>query len=88
MSIKIKKHMAERFIDWYPFHTNLTLKGSYNADWRKHLELNNELFHQLVPFFEEMRKEIKNKAFEEAANHIEEGDGYLANNIRGLKNNQ
>lgn len=70
MSIKIKKHWAERFIDFYPVHTNLTLKGSYNADWRKHLELNNELFHQLAPFFKDMRAEIKEETLNEAISCI------------------
>ena len=65
MSITIKKHWAEKFMDWYPFNTKLYIRGEIGADWKKSSRLREELFDQLAPFFEEMREKIKKEVVEE-----------------------
>lgn len=62
MSIKVKKHIAERFMDWFPHHTNLYLEGTEDVDWKEASKLREELFHQLVSFFEGYKEEVVNEA--------------------------
>jgi hypothetical protein len=54
----VKKHIVERFLDWFPFYTKLYIRGEKNADWTKTKRLEKELFDALMPFFEEYKNEI------------------------------
>lgn len=49
---RVEKHLAEKFIDWYPTNTKLYLRGERGADHKKMGELNRELFKALVAFFD------------------------------------
>lgn len=71
MSIQVKKHWAERFLDWYPYNTRLYIrkKRNQNANFMRD---GKELFDQLVPFFEKFRNEV----LEEAAQYVDQHGRY------------
>ena len=56
MSLKVKKHWAERFMDWYPYNTKLYIRGERGKDWPEMRKLHKELFDQLVVFLDAMTK--------------------------------
>lgn len=61
----IRKHIAERFIDWaLSGKTKLYLRGQQGKSWVQQRALDKELFDQLVPFFEDYRKEVKREVLE------------------------
>lgn len=57
MSINVRLHWAERFINFYPRETKLYLRGARGADHAKAHALEKELFDALVPFLDKLRDE-------------------------------
>ena len=49
--MKVKKHIAEKFIDWYPLNTKLYLRGERGKSQAEASAMREELFRQLVSFF-------------------------------------
>jgi hypothetical protein len=64
MSLEVKLHPAERFLNWFPKHTKLYVRGERGADWPKRNKLDKELFDALVPFLEGLRHEARIEAYE------------------------
>jgi len=64
MSLTVKLHPAERFLNWFPRHTKLYIRGERGADWPKRNKLDKELFDALVPFLELLRHEARVEAYE------------------------
>ena len=59
-------HFAERFLDWYPIHTNLYIRGYRGKDSETKRELDSELYRVLAPFFGRLKCEARLEAFEAA----------------------
>ncbi len=69
--MKIRLHDAERFINWYPHHTKLYLRGERGADASKAFALQKELFAALVPFLDDVSAQARAEALEEAARLVD-----------------
>ncbi len=54
----VRKHWAERFIDWFPNNTKLYIRGERGKDWNETSALYKELFDQLAPFMDKLRAEV------------------------------
>ena len=59
MSLGVQLHWAERFINWYPFHSKLYVRGARGADQKKASALQKELFDNLVPFLDRLKNEAR-----------------------------
>lgn len=58
MSLQVKPHWAESFINWmYRQSKLLYVRGERGADWKKAHDLRRKLFKELVPFMDELRAE-------------------------------
>lgn len=61
----VRKHPAERFINWFPHHTKLYLRGEQGKPWEVTHRLYEELFEQLKQFFDvEMHKGVSHTSNE------------------------
>ena len=70
MSVVVKLHWAERFINWYPFNSKLYVRGARGADHKKARALEKELFDALVPFLDGLKKEAEAEARREVAREL------------------
>ena len=68
MSIVVKYHWAERFINWFPFNTKLYIRGERGKNRNETDRLYKELFDQLVPFLDKLKKEAYDEGFSEGVN--------------------
>lgn len=68
--MRVKIHWAQRFIDWFPHHTKLYIRGERNADHAKADALRKELFDALVPFLDRMRTDARAEARKELAQEL------------------
>lgn len=59
--MEIKPHWAETFINWFPTHTDLYIRGERGANWHKARQLREKLFKALVPFFDRLRDEARSE---------------------------
>ena len=60
MSLVVKKHPAERFLDWYPYNTRLYMRKKKGVE--PHFSHDGkELFDQLVPFFDSITKPLEER---------------------------
>jgi len=66
--MRVKVHWAETFLNWFPVHTKLYIRGERGKDWPQAEALRQELFHVLVPFFDRLRKEAYEEGFEAGRN--------------------
>jgi len=57
MSIVVKLSLAERFLNWYPKHTKLYIRGERGKDWETRRLLDQELVEALNPFLERLVQE-------------------------------
>ena len=64
MSITIKKHPAERFLDWFPHNTKLFIRGERGKNRHELNDLYKELFDQLVPWCEMIMQEVRDGEYE------------------------
>jgi len=48
--VTVKLSPGERFLNWYPKHTKLYLRGERGRDWAERRALDQELFDELNPF--------------------------------------
>lgn len=55
--MNVRLHWAERFLNWFPHHTKLYLRGERGKDMGGRMALQKELFNALAPFFDALRKE-------------------------------
>lgn len=67
----VQLSLAERFLDWYPRHTNLYIRGAAGKDWKTRLELDQELADVLNPFLQQLVSEA-------VAEHLKENHGSTA----------
>jgi hypothetical protein len=49
---QVRKHIAERFIDWFPMNTKLYIRGEVGKPWEIRAILYKELFGRLKEFFD------------------------------------
>ena len=54
MSVQVKLHPAELFMNWYPRCTKLFLRGAKGASIEKLKELDEDLHDELVKFFDSL----------------------------------
>ena len=57
--MKVQLHWAERFINWYPFNTQLYIRGAKGADHEKAFALTKQLFDALAPFLDQLKREAR-----------------------------
>jgi len=63
MSITVKLHWAERFLNWYPHNTRLYLRKKKGQE--PHFQRDGkELFDQLAPFLDKLKKECYQEAYQ------------------------
>lgn len=62
--MRVKLHWAERFMNWFPFHTNLYIRGQRGKGWKEQRALNKELFDQLAPFLDELKEEAYHEGYQ------------------------
>ena len=65
MSLKVKLHWAERFLNWFPYNTRLYIRKKKGQDIEFQRD-GKELFDQLVPFLDNLRKEAYIEGYHDA----------------------
>jgi len=64
MSLKVELHWAERFLNWFPHNTRLYIRKK--KDVEPHFSRDGkELFDQLVPFLDKLRKEAYTEGWDD-----------------------
>jgi hypothetical protein len=53
----VKLSLAERFLDWFPKHTKLYIRGQRGKDWAEQRRLESELAEALNPFLRQLVSE-------------------------------
>jgi len=69
--MKVQLHWAERFINWFPFHSKLYIRGERGADHEKARALTKELFDALVPFLDQLKSEARKELAKELSRDLE-----------------
>lgn len=70
--MQAKLHWAERFMNWFPAHTQLYIRGERGKSRREVQALRKELFDKLAPFLDRCRAEAKAEEREECAKACEQ----------------
>lgn len=68
--MRVTLHWAQRFIDWFPHHSKLYIRGSRGADHAKANAQRKELFDDLVPFLDRLKLEAKKELAKELKNSL------------------
>jgi len=62
MSLRVKLHWAERFLNWYPHNTRLYLRKKKGQE--PHFSRDGkELFDQLAPFLDKLKEEAYQEGY-------------------------
>lgn len=80
--MRVKLHWAERFMNWFPAHTRLYIRGARGKGWAEQRVLDQELFDQLAPFLDQLRAEAKAEEREECARICERNLGIASSDWR------
>ena len=71
MSITVKLHWAERFINYMVHHTDLYQRKKKNCPGG--IAADKRLFDQLAPFFEKLKEEAYKEGYEAAIKNYPNG---------------